>query len=116
MCLASSNANCVRYISSPSRPSAAHRAHERLDVLRHRFLAGDELGAQLGGVCRVRRPSADSQSARSREKSTSSRAPELGIAAAANSLSGGAVPQFRPPATIRAPYASVSCNDLLGFI
>jgi len=27
----------------------AHRGHERLDVLGHRFLAGDELRAQPGG-------------------------------------------------------------------
>ncbi len=48
-CLGSSKANCVRYISSPRRPSDRHGRHERLDFVGYRFLPGGELRAQLEG-------------------------------------------------------------------
>ena len=35
-------------------PFSPHRGHERLDVLGHRFLAGNELRAQLGGTVAFR--------------------------------------------------------------
>ena len=41
----------LRQVHLVAEPSfCPHRGHERLDVLGHRFLAGDELGAQPGGV------------------------------------------------------------------
>ena len=41
----------LRQVHLVAQPSLGpHRAHERLDVLGDRFLAGDELGAQPGGV------------------------------------------------------------------
>ena len=38
----------VHLVAQP--PLGPHRRHERLDVLGDRFLAGNELGAQPGGV------------------------------------------------------------------
>lgn len=41
----------LRQIHLVGQPSLGpHRGHERLDVLGHRLLAGNELGAQSGGV------------------------------------------------------------------
>ena len=41
----------LRQVHLVAQPSfGPHRGHERLDVLGHRFLAGDELRAQSGGV------------------------------------------------------------------
>ena len=57
-----------------------HRGHERLNVLRHGFFAGDELGAQPGGVVAfvVRKPVPVGAVAGEVDVG---RVPELGIAA-----------------------------------
>src|ERR1700752_1408724 len=97
VCLASSNANCVRYISSPSRPSARIAAMK--GWMSWVTASSPAMNSAHSRVAQSRSPSeSDSQSARSREKSMSAGSQNFALPPA-NSFNGRLF-QLSPPALI----------------
>src|SRR5882672_4679931 len=97
VCLASSYANCVRYISSPSRPSARIAAMN--GWMSWVTASSPAMNSAHSRVAQSRSTSdSDSQSARSREKSMSAGSQNFALPPA-NSFNGRLL-QLSPPALI----------------
>src|SRR5258707_4733624 len=109
-CLASSNANCVRYISSPSRPSARIAAMN--GWMSWVTASSPAMNSAHSRVAQSRSTSdSDSQSARSREKSMSAGSQNFSLPPA-NSFNGRLF-QLSPPSLIDWVCVRVMI-DLLG--